>query len=46
MAIRAPAIAPTSPKSAIPAAARNTHDPVPIAAWMTRTIATPSPNTL
>ena len=46
MASSTPAIAPHSPNSAIPAAASSTHEPAPITAWMKRTIAAPSPNTL
>ena len=46
MASSAPAIAPYSPNSAIPAAASSMHDPAPIAAWMNRTIAALSPNSL
>ena len=41
----APAIAPTGPKSAMPAAASSVHAPVPITAWTKRTIAGLSPNT-
>ncbi len=46
MANSTPATTPHWPNSAIPAAASSTHDPAPMTAWMKRSVATPSPNTL